>query len=226
MNSPLRYIGRVLTFRFTGDDVANVDLRHLAVGLLFTWAAGVGRYWDNPRVSLLQHLGLGSLIYVFALSAFLWLLFLPLRPARWSYRHVLTFITAVSPPALLYAIPVERFMSLADARVTNFWFLAVVAVWRVALYVVFLWRYARFEPLPFVVASILPLTIIVFALTALNLERAVFDLMAGNEGDGTSADDAYGVLFLLSFVSFWITPVMLLLYFVAIHQALKRKEVR
>jgi hypothetical protein len=49
------------------------------------------------------------------------------------YERVLTFVTLTAPPALLYAIPVERFMALQDAQITNFWFLAIVALWRVAL---------------------------------------------------------------------------------------------
>jgi len=210
---PLRYIGRVLTARFTADDVASVRWPHLAVGLLFTWLAGIGRYWDSPRASTLQHLGVGSLVYVFVLSAFLWLLLMPLRPARWSYFQILTFICAVSPPAVLYAIPVEKFMTLADARRANVWFLAIVATWRVALYVVLLFRYAGFRSLRLVVAAVLPLTVIIFGLTALNLERAVFDLMAGLDPNaGTPADTAYRVLFLLSFYSLVVAPVVLALY--------------
>ena len=154
------------------------------------------------------------------LSAFLWLLLLPLRPVRWSFLELLTFICAVSPPALLYAIPVERFMSLQDARRANVWFLAIVAAWRVALYSVFLVRYAGFRRLRLVVAVFLPLTAIVFGLTALNLEHAVFNIMAGlDPAAGTSADAAYAVLFVLSFVSFWLAPVMLILYLIAIAQA-------
>ena len=210
---PLRYIGRVLTARFTADDVASVRWPHLAVGLLFTWLAGIGRYWDSPRANTLQHLGVGSLVYVFVLSAFLWLLLMPLQPARWSYFQILTFISAVSPPAVLYAIPVEKFMTLDQARRINVWFLAIVATWRVALYVVFLVRYAGFRYLRLIVAALLPLTVIVFGLTALNLERAVFDLMAGlDPAAGTSADSAYEVLLGLSLFSLVVAPVVFALY--------------
>lgn len=214
---PLRFIGRVLSGRFTREDVSSVGVPHLLLGLFFTWMAGVGRYWDSPRANMLQHLGVGSLAYVLVLSAFLWLLLLPLRPARWSYVQLLTFLCAVSPPAILYAVPVERFMPLADARRANVWFLAIVAAWRVALYIVFLVRYAGFKNLRLLVAALLPLTVIVFGLTALNLERAVFDVMAGIDPvAGTSADDAYAILFLISLLSFYIAPVMLVLYVAAI----------
>ena len=221
----MRYIAKVLTFRFTAEDVANATYRDLAIGLLFTWAAGIGRYWDNPRANTLQHLGIGSILYVFALSTFLWLLLWPLRTGNWSYRHVLTFITAVSPPAVLYAIPVERFLSLEDAQMANFWFLAIVAAWRVALYLTFLVRYARLPGLGLVVAAVFPLTIIIFALTALNLERAVFELMAGNDRtSGTSADAAYGVLFLLTLVSFYAAPASGVLYLIAVWDSYVRRK--
>lgn len=193
---------------------------HLVTGLLFTWIAGVGRYWDSPRASILQHLGLGSVAYVLVLSAFLWLLVLPLRPARWSYFQILTFVCAVAPPAILYAIPVERFMSLEDARTVNVWFLAVVAAWRVALYVLFLARYAGFRWLRLIVAALLPLSLIVGGLTALNLERAVFDIMAGLDPNvGTSADSAYAILFVLTLIAFQGTPILLVLYGLGIYLA-------
>lgn len=224
---PVRFIARVLSGRFTADDLAAAGPSHLALGLLFTWLAGIGRYWDSPRASALQHAGVGSILYVVALSVFLWLLLMPLRPKRWSYIKILTFVCAVSPPAILYAIPVERFLSLQDARRINVWFLAVVAAWRVALYVVFLVRYAAFRNLRVVIAAVLPLTLIVFVLTALNLERAVFDLMAGlNPAGGTSADSAYAVLFLLAFLSFWVTPVVGVLYLVAAALAYREKSPR
>lgn len=223
--SPFHFIGRVLTFRFSAEDIASTRVPHLAIGLLLTWIVGIGRYWDNPRVGILQHLGLGSVAYVFALSAFLWLLFLPLRPSGWTYRHVLTFVAAVSPPALLYAIPVEKFMSLSTAQMVNFWFLAGVASWRVALYVVFLIRYAKLSGLRLAAATLLPLNLIVFALTALNLERAVFEIMAGNHPTpGTPADGAYAVLILLSFISIYVTPIVVIAYLVAIYQSRKRRS--
>ena len=225
MLSPLRFIRRVLCFQFTADELSAVGLRHLAVGLVFTWAAGIGRYWDSPRAHILQRLGLGSIAYVLVLSAFVWLLLKPLRPSRWSYLHLLTFVAAVSPPALLYAIPVERFMSLDHARAINFWFLAVVAVWRVALYIVFLRRYAGFTSLRLIVSIVLPLSVIVAGLTALNLERAVFEIMAGNDRTaGTSSDSAYGCLFLLTVSSVYISPFVVILYLVAVYLEYRDKS--
>lgn len=102
----------------------------------------MGRYWDDPGAGILQHLGAGSVVYVFCLSFVLWVVVYPLRPKNWSYFHILTFISLVSPPAMLYAIPVEQFMSLAKASELNMWFLLMVATWRVALLLFFLARFA------------------------------------------------------------------------------------
>ena len=158
---------RLLTFRRLAFSPENFR-GYLLYGLLITWLCGVGRYWDNPRAELWQYWGLGSLAYVVLLAAVLWLIAAPLKPRHWQYRNVLLFVTLTSLPALLYAIPVERFMPLAVAQTVNVWFLAVVASWRVAMLAYFLFRVAGLSGLQVVVASLLPLTLIVTALSLLN----------------------------------------------------------
>lgn len=209
----LRDEWRLLTFRSMGPGVRTRYWAYLTFGLAATWLAGIGRYWDNPRAFDWQHLGLGSIVYVFVLSAILWLIVWPLRPKAWTYRNVLLFVTLTSPPAILYAIPVEQFMSRADARMANMLFLAAVAVWRVALYWRFLRKVAQLPIAASVAAMLLPLALIVVALTALNLEHAVFNIMAGiSEAQRTAADEAYAVVFTLSVLSFIAAPVIGLLY--------------
>jgi len=173
----------------------------------------MGRYWDDPKAKLVQHLGLGSVIYIFILSMFVWVVIWPLRPKEWSYSKVLTFVSLTSLPAILYAIPVERFLSLQIARSVNAWFLAVVASWRVALLIVFLKRYAQLGGFQIIVSTLLPLTLIVTTLTILNLERAVFDIMGGlREGGGTANDQAYAVLFTVTYFSVILFVPLLLIY--------------
>ena len=212
----VKVLARVLTFRPRPEDFAVVPNSALAFGFLLTWAAGIGRYWDNPRVTGLQRLGLGSVVYVLLLTGFLWLLLKPLKPENWSYRRLLYFVTLTAPPALLYAIPVERMYSLGQARTINVWFLGVVALWRVIMYGAFLWRCARLRGLSFPAALLLPLCLIVTALTLLNLERATFDLMAGIQEQGTASDEAYAFLVLLTVLSIYVAPVVFMLYFVQI----------
>lgn len=204
---------RFLTFRPVSSAIRTHWKAYLAFGLVFTWLAGVGRYWDNPRAEPWQLLGLGSLAYVFVLAAIVWLLLAPLRPNNWSYRNVLLFITLTAPPAVLYAIPVERFLSEGAARTANAWFLAVVAAWRVALLVVFLRRTAGLSAGSVVLATLLPLALIVSTLAMLNLEHVVFELMSGNREDTSGPNDAaYVVVLLLSYLSFLLSPILVIWY--------------
>jgi len=200
--------GRLLTFRLSKEEFLQFDSRHLAVGLFFTWIVGIGRWWDDPGANLLQHLGLGSVIYVFVLAFIILFVAAPLIPENWTYKPVLTFVTLTSPPALLYAIPVERFTELSTARSINVWFLAAVATWRLALLVFFFKRFAGLSVFASIVVTLLPIMAIVVTLTVLNLDRAVFNIMGGLRDTGTANDEAYGVLLALTMLSiFLIIPV-------------------
>ena len=92
------------------------------MGIVGTWLAGIGRYWDHPDAKILQYAGLGSVIYIFILAAFIWLIVLPYKPLRWKYKTVLTFVSLTSFPAFLYAVPVEKFMKIEAAATVNAWF--------------------------------------------------------------------------------------------------------
>jgi hypothetical protein len=204
---------KLLTFRMSRHNFLDLGRGHFLFGLVSAWIVGMGRYWDDPGAKLAQHLGLGSVIYIFVLSMFVWLVIWPLKPKEWSYLKVLTFVSLTSAPAILYAIPVERFFSLETARSVNAWFLAVVAAWRVALLILFLRKYAQLGAFQIIVAACLPLTMIVTALAALNLDRAVFDLMGGfRERAGTANDTAYEVLITLTYVSVILFVPLLVCY--------------
>lgn len=211
---------RFLTFRPVGPAIRTHRGSYLAFGLLFTWLAGIGRYWDNPKADLWQHLGLGSVAYVFVLALIIWALLAPLRPKSWSFRNVLLFIVLTSPPAVLYAIPVETFMSPGAARAANSWFLALVASWRVALFGVFLRRTAGLSRDAVVIATLLPLAIIVIALAFLNLEHVVFNIMSGTRPEDRSSNDgAYAVVFMLTTFSILAAPFLIGGYLLAIYRA-------
>jgi hypothetical protein len=215
---------RLIFFRVSRAELVDLGRRHLAFGLFCTWLVGMGRYWDNPRVGLIQHLGVGSIVYVFVLSLFLWMIILPLRPRHWSYFRVLTFISLVSPPAALYAIPIEKVFNLDAANATNAWFLAVVAGWRVALLVFFLRRLGSLNWFSTMVATLLPLTLIVVTLTVLNLDQVVFDLMGGIR-ERSSSDTSYGILILLSWLSILLfIPLLICYLIVAVHRSFASRE--
>lgn len=216
---------RFLTFRPVSASIHTHWKVYLAFGLFFTWLAGIGRYWDNPKAQLWQYLGLGSLAYVFVLAAIVFLLVLPLGPKNWSYRNVLLFITLTSPPAVLYAIPVETFMTPGAARSTNAWFLAIVATWRVGLYSSFLRTISGLTPAATIVATLLPLAIIVIALSMLNLDHVVFDMMSGTKAEDRSQNDAaYGVVVMLSLLSFISAPFLAIGYLTLIARSISRQD--
>lgn len=221
MTSTLQEILRTqfayLAFRKIRPDLREHLRPYLAYVLAVTWLVGMGRYWDHPNAEPWQYAGLGSVAYIFVLSLVLYLVVLPLRPARWSYPLVLVFVGLTALPALLYAIPVERFLPLDTAQAANAWFLGVVAAWRVALYVRFLFTGAGLGWLGTTVATLLPISAIVVSLAVLNLEHVVFDLMAGIREEAASPNDtAYTVVLVLSAFAFYSFPATLLGYVVAI----------
>lgn len=202
---------RILTFQSTEAELQALGPAHLRWGLLWTWLAGVGRYWDHPNPHLIQRLGLGSVVYVFIFAAFMWAVLWPLRPRGHSFIHLLTYVSLVSPPALLYAIPVEKFLTMAGATQANIAFLGMVALWRLALLFRFLRVGCGMGRLRTLVGALLPMMVIIAALALLNLERAVFNIMGGLT-KGTANDGAYFVILLLTFISVYAFPVFLMTY--------------
>lgn len=193
---------RLLTFRASFEDYESLNRSHLIAGLVACWFVGMGRYWDDTRASLLQHTGIGSVIYVFVLAALMWIVVKPVAPERFAYTGILTFITLTSPPAALYAIPVEKWMTLEAANLMNLRFLGIVAVWRLALWMHYLYRGAKFRVWMVLCAATVPLAAIFIALTSLNLHHVVFNIMGGiREADKSSQDAAYETLFVLSYLS-------------------------
>jgi len=208
-------IWRLLSFRIQRDELDAFDRRHLLAALGLTWLVGIGRWWDDDGAKLLQKSGLGSVAYIFVLALVLYVVALPLRPRNWSYRHVLTFVGLTAPPALLYAIPVERFLSTPTAAQVNLWFLLVVAAWRVALLVFYMVRHAALSWWKVLAATLLPLASVVMALSFLNLTRGVVEIMGGLRGQ-TADDLANDIVLGLGMLSFLAFGPLALLYVVAV----------
>jgi hypothetical protein len=219
--SIFKTIWRLLTFRLTRDQFLRFDRPHFFAGLIGTWLAGVGRYWDDPNASLLQHAGIGSVVYIFLLSAFIWLIVLPFRVEKWNYGIVLTFVSLTSFPAILYAIPVEKFMTLATANAVNGWFLTIIAIWRLALLFFFLKRYTGLYDIWTI--TLMPICVIVTVLSVLNLQNVVFEIMGGFRNPSAN-DSSFTIVMLLSWVSILASVPLLILYIAAIVE--RHKEIR
>ncbi len=217
----IRYIYRLLTFDLTRDEMLRFNYKHLTAGIIGTWVVGMGRYWDDPQASLAQHLGLGSVIYIFLLAAFIWIILLPFRVEGWQYSVVLTFIALTSFPAIFYAIPVERLYPVRTSNNINVWFLAIVALWRLFLLYYFLREFTNLSAGNIAIVTLMPICLIISALTALNLHRAVFDIMGGNR-NSTPHDGAYAVLTFLTLISALLIIPLLLAYCIAIVRTRRR----
>jgi hypothetical protein len=211
---------RLLTFKLAREEMLQFTKKHFYLGLIGTWIVGMGRYWDDPGASLLQHLGLGSVIYIFLLALFIWLILLPFKIEKWSYFIVLTFIALTSFPAIFYAIPVEQFMSLATANTINVWFLAVVAAWRLALLYFFLKRFTKLGIGSIITVTLMPICLIISVLTMLNLHRVVFNIMGGVRNP-TPHDASYLVLMILTVVSLALSIPLLIAYCAIIYNRRK-----
>ncbi|WP_427452356.1 hypothetical protein [Litorimonas sp. WD9-15] len=211
---------KFLTFRNVKFNIPSNPKAYFLTAILFAWIAGVGRYWDHPSADWYQYAGLRSIAYIFILSTVLYVIVWPLRRERWHWLSVFVFVGLTSPLAWLYAIPVEQFTAPQTAIQINLRFLMVVALWRIALYGMFLWRYAGLRNASFVAALLAPLALILFALVALNLEDAIFEIMAGIERERTPeqdlADARFGIVNVLFVFSLITVPVWLLAYLIGL----------
>lgn len=219
--NPFKTIIRLLTFRLTRIEMLHFGKQHFIAGLIGTWIVGIGRYWDDPGANLLQHLGLGSVIYIFALALLIWLILLPFNIKEWKYFTVVTFIGLTSFPAIFYAIPVERFVALEIANTINVWFLAIVALWRLCLLYYFLKHFTQLGVGYILTVTLMPICLIISSLTALNLHRVVFDIMGGVRNP-TPHDASYFVLMLLTGVSSILIIPLIIAYGVGIYKKRNR----
>lgn len=214
---------RLLCFRITREEILSFQWKHFFAGIAGTWFVGMGRYWDDDGATLLQKLGLGSVIYIFLLALFIWIIVKPFLVENWNYFTVLTFISLTSFPAIFYATPVERFFSIRTANTMNVWFLAVVAAWRLALLYYFLKRFTRLSVTNILTVTLLPICLIITTLTILNVHRVVFDLMGGRRNP-TPHDSAYGALVFLTIISAILVLPLLISYSIGIYAARKARK--
>ncbi|WP_150303864.1 hypothetical protein [Pseudomonas saliphila] len=213
LRSVLADTGRVLTFRQPSGMFLDHWRAYLICGLGMTLLAGMGRYWNNPRAELWQQLGMGSVVYVIVLALVLRVLLVPFKPRACTLRNLLLFLLITSPPGLLFLIPVESFFSLRGAQLANAGLLGFVALWRVTLLMWFLRSIARLSGLAIVIASLAPLIFIAATLTLLNLEHVVIDYLNGVRPEQYSPNDlSYSILTLLSFISMFAAPYLLVGY--------------
>lgn len=211
------YILKLLSFQLKRDEMLHFNKYHLLFGIIGTWVVGIGRYWDDTTASLFQHLGMVSVIYIFVLAAFLWLIVLPFKIEKWTYINVLTFVSLTSFPAIFYAIPVEQYVPIEQANSINVWFLAIVAAWRLALLYYFLREFTKLGNSNILTVTFMPMCLIISVLTMLNLHNVVFQIMGGIRNP-TPHDGSYMVLLFLTGISMILSIPLLVSYGIGIYK--------
>lgn len=218
-------LGRTLTFRLSRRDVEAFDWRCLMLGLVFVWLVGVGRHWDDLDARLLQRLGVGSLVYVFGLSCLLWLIILPVAKKATTYLQTLTFVAMTSPPALVYALPVEWWAQPDTAAAYSGYALAFVATWRVALLLLFYRRAAGLHPAGAALLTLLPLVLIMVVLAVLRLGKVIGRMMAGiRDGAPSTAEQIDEIIVNIGSYALLAAPVIVLAYLIWAGMRVYRKR--
>jgi hypothetical protein len=209
----LKTIFRILTFRAKPEELLENSIAILAVGLLITWLVGIGRWWDDPRDLMpFVRWGLGSVFYVFALSALLWVIAWPLLEDKVGYHHVAAFVASTSLPAVVYALPIEQWTDMSTASTYNVNALLFVSLYRVSLLG---WFYVKILKLTIgeaIVVTGLPITAISLALTALGHGARVMDIMGGLR-DRMSKSEMETIIGAIGCLSFILGPIFLVAYF-------------
>lgn len=216
---------RFLIFLPIKPDLKNGPWKYLTYAVLISALVGVGRYWDAPSepfpfeepATLFDRVGLSSVVYIFVLGTFLWLLALPLRPMNWTWLSFIVFMGFCAPPALIYAIPVESFLGEREAWAANIWFVGIVSVWRVGL----LYRHLRVVgQLDFLSASAVTFWPLCFIVTVLHLSSrlpAMFAMMGRFVlDDGDESVQTMNALNTFARGAFYVGLALLLVYLIQI----------
>ncbi len=176
LNTLIRYL---LFDRQAIDQIAN-GRQAIWAGLAFALLASIARDYDGIYLmGQPWHLLVPAVAsFVLATLLFGFLRLFPSDNPRISFRQFLTYFWLMSPMAWIYAIPVERFLSPLGAAQTNFWFLVLVATWRVLLIcrVVTVREQTRFS-MTLMKVLFLSDTVVLIALQWLPLP--VFSIMGG-----------------------------------------------
>ena len=137
-------LGTLVSYLFGSREAIRALATHrdtVGLGLIFVLSAAFAREYDGedllhePWHLLLPLIAsLGTSLVLFCLVEYV----ARCRESECArflsrYRSFLGLYWMTAPLAWLYAVPVERFLSPADATVANLWFLGIVSLWRVLL---------------------------------------------------------------------------------------------
>ena len=172
--------------------------------LVVTWLVGVGRYWHNPDSLIWQRAGLSSLIYIFVVSQLLYLVVLPLRPKNWSYKEAFVLLGLTSLPGLLYAFPLESFMSFFETQIANALLFLVIGAWRFALCARSIYTLTKIGFWPTITATLVFIAAVNIPLALINMGRPI---LSEYREDQAPYDLIYLIIVLYAFTLRYQLPI-------------------
>ena len=126
----MQKLAKLLFFRLDPDECRELGARDATLGVLCAWIAGIGRCWDHPTAGAAPTSGAGSVVYVFALSALLSLLLLPLRSNRQEVRDDPRRRVADLAARVAVRVAGRALVRPPHGHFAEPWFLAIDAQWR------------------------------------------------------------------------------------------------
>jgi hypothetical protein len=211
---------RLLTFRITREDFESFGNSHLFFGLFCNLILNICLWWNHPEAKLTQYLGINSVVHLLILSFIIWLAITPLKPHKWSYKHVLTFMFLTYLPTLFLHIFTEPYLDDNSSITPNTWFLATLAFWEFLLLLFYLSYHARLNWFYQAVVILLPVSCVCFLFYIQNLHDVVFANITGLR----SREGELSRLLSLTGLSFFVF-VMMTIYYLAIIIHAKIKKV-
>lgn len=194
----------------------------LALGIVGVVIAGIGRWWDDPEASLLQQYGVGSVVYSLLLALVVLASISPFNP-KIPYRAVLGMVCFTSLPALLYAIPVEKFMTATNATIYNAAALGIVATYRVSLLAWFHAKVVQIRWWQNVLAILFTISFIGAGVFIFGYAPKILETMGGMRYDDPVRNQVAKLGEGLSFFSLLAAPIVVVAY--AIVKLANRKPV-
>jgi hypothetical protein len=225
MKEAFRQLWRVLTFRTTAEDVAKWCYWELGLGLICTWLVGIGRWWDDPRdLPLPVTLGLGSIAYVWIFTFVMWVLIHPIVDNPPTILQVLTFVCFVSPPAALYAIPVEHWTGMETAIQLNLAFLFIVAVYRVSLLIRFFVVAIKMSIGKALLTTFLPISIAIVSIAVMNMMIKIIEFMGGVREEASRRTSMEQFVVIIRDICVVAAPILILCYLWTLYREKLRRE--
>jgi hypothetical protein len=210
---------RFLTFRSKEEDLYGTRWSLLILAVLGTWIAGIGRWVTDPDASLIQRTGIGSVAYILLLSMALYVVLWFVSTKKTRFFDVLAMVGMTAPPALVYAIPVERWFVAEVSAGLHGAALAFVSIYRVSLLIFFVVRCQRYN-VPGAMFGILFLlsSIIVYLFTS-GKTGITFTGMGGIErADAAIAQDVANAINSVACVGLLVAPLAGLCYLTFVFQ--------